>query len=105
MASEYEISDDELMEVADNPAQAAELHKALRTLASNPKVGGELQALAREALSGRIGIAEMIQSPRYLDAVGVKLEEMRRAADDMSPEERKASDERARKMRDEQQRD
>ncbi|MFG2821304.1 hypothetical protein ACGFX4_17990 [Kitasatospora sp. NPDC048365] len=101
MASEYEITDGELMDAAADPQQAASLHKALRTLAGNPSVGEELQALARDALSGRIGIREMIESPRYLAAVGAKLDEMREAAERMSPEERKASEQRAEKMREE----
>ncbi|MFF4341479.1 hypothetical protein ACFY00_16275 [Kitasatospora sp. NPDC001540] len=94
-----EITDDELLDVADNPRQAAELHRALRTLASNDKVGPELQQMAREVLSGRIGMREAIQSDRYLSAIGARLGEMRAAAENLSPEERAASEKRAVKLR------
>ncbi|WP_051732305.1 hypothetical protein [Kitasatospora phosalacinea] len=94
-----EITDDELLDVADNPAQAAELHRALRTLAKNDKVGPELQQMAREVLSGRIGMRDVIESDRYLSAIGARLGEMRTAAENLSPEEREASDKRAVKLR------
>ncbi|QKW23596.1 hypothetical protein HUT16_34905 [Kitasatospora sp. NA04385] len=94
-----EITDDELLDVADNPAQAAELHRALRTLAKNDKVGPELQQMAREVLSGRIGMKDVIESDRYLSAIGARLGEMRTAAENLSPEERAASDKRAVKLR------
>jgi hypothetical protein len=99
MAAEREITDDELLDVADNPAQAASLHKALRTIANNPSVGPQLQEMARAVLSGRIGMREAFQSDRYLGAIGDRLTQIREAAERMSPEERRASEERARKMR------
>ncbi|MFJ5231323.1 hypothetical protein ACIQBJ_15675 [Kitasatospora sp. NPDC088391] len=94
-----EITDDELLDVADNPRQAAELHKALRTLAKNDSVGPELQQMARDVLTGRIGMREVVQSDRYLHALGDRLGEMRTAAENLSPEERAASDKRAVKLR------
>ncbi|MGW4805220.1 hypothetical protein [Kitasatospora sp. NPDC004272] len=94
-----EITDDELLDVADNPEQAAELHRALRTLAKNDKVGPELRQMAREVLSGRIGMRDVIESDRYLSAIGARLGEMRTAAENLSPEEREASDRRAVKLR------
>ena len=94
-----EIDDDELLDVADNPEQAAELHRALRTLAKNDKVGPELQQMAREVLSGRIGMRDVIESDRYLSAIGARLGEMRTAAENLSPEEREASEKRAVKLR------
>ncbi|MFD7729119.1 hypothetical protein ACFV6F_01870 [Kitasatospora phosalacinea] len=94
-----EITDGELLDVADNPQQAAELHRALRTLAKNDKVGPELQQMAREVLSGRIGMRDAIESDRYMSAIGARLDEMRTAAENLSPEERKASEQRAVKLR------
>ncbi|WP_043912128.1 hypothetical protein [Kitasatospora griseola] len=94
-----EISDEELLDVADNPAQAAELHRALRTIAKADGVGPELQQMAREVLSGRIGMRDVVESDRYLSAIGARLGEMRTAAENMSPEERAASEKRAVKLR------
>ncbi|MFJ1702318.1 hypothetical protein [Kitasatospora sp. NPDC088346] len=98
MASEYEISDDELLDTADDPAQAASLHKALRTIAANPSVGPQLQEMAKDILSGRVGMREAVQSERYLSAIGARLDDMRAAAENMSPAERERSQARAEKM-------
>ncbi|WP_431678113.1 hypothetical protein [Kitasatospora sp. KL5] len=98
MAEEREIGDDELLDVADNPTQAASLHKALRTIANNSNVGPELQEMAKSVLSGRIGMKDVIESDRYMHAIGARLGEMRDAAEHMSPEDRHKSEERAEKM-------
>ena len=98
MAAEREIGDDELLEVADNPEQAASLHKALRTIAHTPSLGPELQGMAKDVLSGRIGMRDVIGSDRYMHAIGDRLGQIREAAENMSPEERRRSDARAEKM-------
>ncbi|WP_354639640.1 hypothetical protein [Kitasatospora camelliae] len=98
MGVDREIEDDELLDVADNPAQAASLHKALRVLAANPSVGRELQEMAKDVLGGRVGMKELIESDRFLGAIGGRLSEMRDAAEHLSPAEREASEARARKM-------
>ncbi|MFI5528020.1 hypothetical protein ACIA8O_05620 [Kitasatospora sp. NPDC051853] len=94
-----EITDDELLDVADNPAQARELHRALRTLADNDSVGPQLQQMARDVLTGRVGMREVVESDRYLNAIGERLGQMRTAAENLSPAEREASDARAVKLR------
>ena len=96
---ELEISDDELLDVADNPTQAAELHKALRTIAKTDSVGPELQQMARAVLSGQIGMRDVVESDRYLSAIGARLDAMRSAAENLSPEDRAASEKRAQKLR------
>ncbi|OKJ03355.1 hypothetical protein [Kitasatospora sp. CB01950] len=96
---EPEISDADLLDVADNPSQAAELHRALRTIAKTDGVGPELQQMAREVLSGRIGMRDVVESDRYLSAIGARLGEMRTAAENLSPEERAESEKRAVKLR------
>ncbi|GJF28720.1 hypothetical protein KNE206_14200 [Kitasatospora sp. NE20-6] len=98
MAAEREIGDDELLEVADNPEQAASLHKALRTIANTPALGPELQGMAKDVLSGRIGMQDVIGSDRYMHAIGDRLGQMREAAENMSPEDRRKSEARAEKM-------
>ncbi|MFJ8042819.1 hypothetical protein ACIRBX_20235 [Kitasatospora sp. NPDC096147] len=94
-----EITDDELLDVADNPAQARELHRALRTLAGSDSVGPELQQMARDVLTGRVGMREVVESDRYLGAIGDRLGQMRTAAENLSPEQQEASEQRAAKLR------
>jgi len=87
---------------APAPAPPPALHKALRTLADNPSVGPELQAMAKDVLSGRVGMRDMVQSDRYLGAIGERLSQMREAAENMTPDERRQSEARAQKMRDDE---
>lgn len=94
MSREREIDDSELMDVAQDPEQAHRLHKALRTMAGNPAVGGALQEMAQEVLSGRMGMRDVLQTDRYMDAIGSRMTEIRRTAEDQTLEERKASHER-----------
>ncbi|WP_282204167.1 hypothetical protein [Kitasatospora fiedleri] len=94
-----EIADGDLLEVAGDPAQTTELQRTLRTLATNDKVSLELREMAREVLTGLIGMREKTESDRYLSAISARLDEMRTAAENLSPEERAASEKRAVKLR------
>ncbi|UNO39641.1 hypothetical protein [Streptomyces sp. MST-110588] len=90
MSNERQIRDEDLMDVAQDPEQAHRLRKALQTLATNPKVGGKLQEMAQEVLSGRIGMKEAIQTERYMDALGDRIQEIRHAAENQTTQEREA---------------
>lgn len=81
MSRDREIDDSELMDVAQDPEQAHRLHKALRTMSSNPNVDGRLQEMAKEVLSGRIGMRDVIETERYMGALGDRMQEIRRAAE------------------------
>ncbi|MGW1837182.1 hypothetical protein [Streptomyces sp. BBFR2] len=105
MSNERQIQDEDLMDVAQDPEQAHRLRKALKTLADNPSVGGPLQEMAKEVLAGRIGMKEAIQTPMYMDAIGDRIGEMRRAAENQTMAEREESREKFaawRKQQDEQ---
>lgn len=91
MSNERQIQDEDLMDVAADPEQAHRLRKALKTLADNPNVGGKLQEMAREVLSGRIGMKDAIDTPSYMEAIGDRMGEIRRAAEDQTQAEREAS--------------
>ncbi|MFH8570663.1 hypothetical protein [Streptomyces sp. NPDC017993] len=91
MSNERQIQDEDLMDVAADPEQAHRLRKALKTLAENPNVGGKLQEMAQEVLSGRIGMKDAIQTPGYMDALGDRMNQIRRAAEDQTQAEREAS--------------
>ncbi|MGG2459070.1 hypothetical protein ACO0M4_04440 [Streptomyces sp. RGM 3693] len=91
MSNERQIQDEDLMDVAHDQEQAHRLRKALKVLADNPHVGGKLQEMAKEVLAGRMGMKEAIETPRYMDALGDRLNQMRRAAEDQTMEEREES--------------
>lgn len=86
--NEREISDNDLLDDARDPEQAARLHKALRTMRDTPSVPPQLQQMAREVLTGRLSMQDIVKSGNYLDALGDRLSEIRRAAENMTPEER-----------------
>lgn len=81
MSREREIDESELADFAQDPEQAHRLHKALRTMSSNPNVDGRLQEMAKEVLSGRIGMRDVIETERYMGALGDRMQEIRRAAE------------------------
>ncbi|MFH8349998.1 hypothetical protein [Streptomyces sp. NPDC018045] len=91
LGDERQIQDEDLMDVAQDSEQAHRLRKALQTLATNPKVGGKLQEMAQEVLSGRIGMKDAIQSEEYMGAIGDRMSEMRRAAENRTQAEREAA--------------
>ncbi|MFH8408058.1 hypothetical protein ACH4FX_25150 [Streptomyces sp. NPDC018019] len=99
---ERQIQDEDLMDVAHDREQAHRLRKALQTLATNPNVGGKLQEMAKEVLSGRIGMKDAIQSEEYMGAIGDRMNEMRRAAENQTQAEREASREQFAKWQKEQ---
>ncbi|MFJ9618865.1 hypothetical protein [Streptomyces noursei] len=91
MSNERQIQDDDLMDVAHDHEQAARLRKALKVLAENPKVGGKLQEMAQEVLSGRMGMKEAIETPGYMDALGDRMNQIRHAAENQTMAEREES--------------
>ncbi|MFB7664556.1 hypothetical protein ACFC1R_11520 [Kitasatospora sp. NPDC056138] len=101
MSAEREIADEELMEVGYDAEQAHRLHKALRTIADNPSVGDGLQRMAKDVLSGRVSMNEVVRSDGYLGLIGDRLSQMHKAAEELTPEEQAESERRAEKMRQE----
>ncbi|GAA2652254.1 hypothetical protein [Streptomyces lunalinharesii] len=91
MNEERQIQDEDLMDVAQDPEQAHRLRKALKVLADNPNVGGKLQEMAKEVLSGRMGMKEAIETPGYMDALGDRLNKIRRDAENQTMDEREES--------------
>ncbi|MFG2142491.1 hypothetical protein [Streptomyces sp. NPDC048650] len=102
MSNERHIQDEDLMDVAADPEQAHRLRKALTTLRDNPNVGGKLQEMAKEVLSGRIGMKEAIETPGYMDALGNRMNQIRRAAENQTMAEREESREQFTKWQKEQ---
>jgi ribulose kinase len=100
--NEREVTDDDLMEDAKDPVQAARLHKSLRTLRDNPNVPAQLQQMAREVLSGRLSMTDVAKGGTYLDALGDSMMKIKRAAENMTPEEAERNREAAERYRREQ---
>lgn len=100
--NEREVTDDDLMEDARDPEQAARLHKALRTLRDNPSIPPQLKQMAREVLSGRLTMTDVAKGGPYLDALGARMTEIKRAAENLSPEEEERNREAAERYRREQ---
>jgi hypothetical protein len=102
MSTEREVTDDDLLEDAKDPAQAARLHKALRTLRDNPNVPPQLKQMAREVLTGRLTMTDVAKGGPYLDALGDGMTKIRRAAESLTPEEEERNREAAERYRREQ---
>lgn len=89
-SDEREIRDKDLMDVAEDPVRARRLHHALRTMRDDPAVGGSLQRMAREVLSGRMSISDVAGTDDYLHALGDRMTRIRHAAEQvesLSPQE------------------
>jgi hypothetical protein len=88
MAEERRIGDADLMDIARDEAQARALRKSLQRLADSPSAGGALQEMAREVLSGRVGLREALRVGAYSDALGERIAQARQEYEQQSPEER-----------------
>ncbi|MBB1255929.1 hypothetical protein H3146_21575 [Streptomyces sp. OF3] len=95
MKDERDIQEENLMEDLEDPTQARDTRRALDQLRKNPDVDPRLQQMARELLSGRTGLRDIIENPTYLSALGENLNRIRQAAEQMTPEEEQRSREQA----------
>ncbi|MET9383153.1 hypothetical protein ABZY09_19280 [Streptomyces sp. NPDC002928] len=85
---EREIGDTDLMGIAHDEVRARALRKSLQRLADNQSGNGALQEMAREVLSGRIGLREALRVGPYSDALGERIAQARQEYEQQSPEER-----------------
>ncbi|MEU6370984.1 hypothetical protein ABZ876_36125 [Streptomyces sp. NPDC046931] len=85
---ERRIGDADLMDIARDEARARALRKSLQRLADSRSGNSALQEMAREVLSGRIGLREALRVGAYSDALGERIAEARREYEQQSPEER-----------------
>ncbi|MDI3389846.1 hypothetical protein QIS99_27180 [Streptomyces sp. B-S-A8] len=97
MAEDRQIGDADLTSMTGgDEARARALRKTLQKLAESDKAGPTLQEMAREILSGRVGLREAMRVGAYADALGEKLAEGRRAYEAIPREERERQMEAAR---------
>jgi hypothetical protein len=85
---ERQIGDADLMGVAHDQVRARALRKSLQRLAENPSTSGALREMAREVLSGRIGLREALRVGAYSEALGERIAQARQEYEQQSPEER-----------------
>ncbi|MFI1739663.1 hypothetical protein [Streptomyces sioyaensis] len=84
---ENEVGDEEFMALAKEQARARALRTSMQRLAGQGG-NGALQEMAREVLSGRVGLREALQVGAYREALQEKAQVGMRAIDGMSAAER-----------------
>jgi hypothetical protein len=89
MSEERQIGDTDLMDVAHDEARTRALRKSLQRLADSPqgRGNGALQEMAREVLSGRVGLREALRVGVYAEALGERVAAGRREFEQLTPEE------------------
>jgi hypothetical protein len=86
---EKQVDDSEFMDIAQDPAEARALRKALQQIAGGG-AGDALKEMAQEILSGRVGLRQATQTSGYADALIEKAHPFREQWDAMSETERQA---------------
>ena len=97
MSDELRIGDADLMDITGgDQARARALRKSLQKLADGRAPDDPLREMAREVLSGRMGLREAARIPSYAQALGERVSHGFREYSNLSPEERKDQEARAR---------
>lgn len=87
MKDERDIQEEILMEDLEDPTQARDVRRSLDQLRKNPDVDQRLQQMARELLSGRTGLKDIIENPTYMAALGDSMRTLQENSARMTPEE------------------
>lgn len=85
--SSPEVDDREFQNENRDRVQARALRKQLQQLAQGG-AGAVLQEMAKEILSGRVGLREAMRVPAYAEALGERVRTYRESWERMTPEER-----------------
>ncbi|NED85063.1 hypothetical protein G3I76_33895 [Streptomyces sp. SID11233] len=94
---EPEVGDADFLEFTPDQARARALRKQLQQLSSGG-AGEVLKEMAKELLSGRIGLREAMRVPAYSEALGERVRTFREDWEQMSPEEQEEQREGARRF-------
>lgn len=84
-----QVDDSEFLDIAEDPVEARLLRKSLQQLAGGG-AGEALQEMAREVLSGRVGLREAVQISAYGDALAERAQSFKDEWDEKSEQEREA---------------
>lgn len=87
MKDERDVQEEILMEDLDDPTQARDVRRSLDQLRKNPEVDPRLQQMARELLSGRTGLRDIIENPTYMSALGDTMRTLQTNSERQTPEE------------------
>jgi hypothetical protein len=98
---EQEVGDEEFLDIARDPARARTLRKSLQRLAGSKDE--TLREMAREVLTGRIGLRQAMRTAAYREALQEGAKAGMRAYEQMSSEERSAAEAEALRQLDENQ--
>ncbi|GHF66561.1 hypothetical protein GCM10010218_55180 [Streptomyces mashuensis] len=90
------VGPEEFLAPGRDAAQARIVHEALRHLAAGG-AGEVLQEMAREVLSGRVGLREAVRVGAYAEALGERARAVGEVWRAMTPEERERRAEEARR--------
>ncbi|MEV5613219.1 hypothetical protein [Streptomyces sp. NPDC052225] len=94
---ERQIGDADLMDITrGDQARARSLRKSLQRLSQGLPSGDPLREMAREVLSGRVGLREAARIPAYSDALGERMMEGYREYERLSAQERREQEQAAR---------
>jgi hypothetical protein len=85
---EPQIGDADLLNITRDEVRARALRKSLQRLADSQSGNGALQEMAREVLSGRIGLREALRVGSYSEALGERIAQARQEYEQQTPEER-----------------
>ncbi|MET8679864.1 hypothetical protein ABZW18_20355 [Streptomyces sp. NPDC004647] len=99
MSDERQIGDADLTNITGgDEVRARALRKTLQKLAGSEQAGGALQEMAREVLSGRVGLREAMRVNSYAEALGERVAQARQAYEELPPEELERQQEEARRF-------
>lgn len=96
-----DVGDEDFLSPTRDRVQARALRKQLQQLAGGG-AGDTLQEMAKEVLSGRVGLREALRVPAYSEALGERVRAAREDWEQMSPDEQKAQQDEARRFLDAQ---
>lgn len=101
---EPRVGDEEFLQIARDPAIARLLGKKLDALA-NGEGGETLSEMAKQVLSGRLGLRQAVEIGSYEQEIISHMNEAQRNVDQMSSEEKVRTEEEGRRILDECQRE
>lgn len=100
--TEREVGDGEFLDIAKTPAQARSLRRALQKMAEGG-AGGTLQEMAREVLTGRVGLRDAMNNSSYREALSERTRQGFEAVSGMSDSDRMAAEQEGQRQLDEYQ--
>lgn len=97
MSEDRQVGDADFTDItAGDQARARALRKSLQRLADSPTANDTLKEMAREVLSGRVGLRQAMRIGAYSEALGEQISRARQEYEQLSPEDLERQQEEAR---------